>query len=564
MSKMKKLMAILVALVLILSLAACGAKESTVPEADGIQSSAEDEQTPTTENDGSLPLTKDGKLTIGIRQNTTVEDYDTNRLTVLLEEMSGIELEFVYFSYDSDEANQQLAMMIAGGEKLPDILMFQKMETDLINEYGREGYFLDLNTLMDVNCYYFTEAMAAASEETQERIWNLGTDPDTGAFYAMPHVPVDMFDNTQSIVSINQTWLDALGLKAPTTVDELYDVLVAFRDNDPNGNGKADEVPSIGRVNSWRGDFSDYVVNAFVACDNEYIFNVENGTLWAPYASDEYRQALIYLNKLCSDGLLSTLNFTAKEDAEIKSIVTPSDGTAIAGIFSGHPVLVCEDLNDVMTEYVALNYLEAATDKGGYLDVKPSAIQWNGAITCDCDDPDLAMRFLDMLYCDDVVRHARHGEKDVDWTYEEGENYLGGSSVVNLINSEAFTTGNITYHADLLGLATHMNYLNTAVAANDWQEYLFGLYKQYNTIMLEGEVPEETFRDVVYTGEEANTVTEIKEPLLDYLQTARAEFSTGVMDPNDDVAWEQYLSNLQNLRMYEYMEIAQAAYSRMG
>ena len=36
---------------------------------------------------------------------------------------------------------------------------------------------------------------------------------------------------------------DNLGLEAPTTVDELYDVLVAFRDNDPNGNGQKDEIP---------------------------------------------------------------------------------------------------------------------------------------------------------------------------------------------------------------------------------------------------------------------------------------------------------------------------------
>lgn len=42
---------------------------------------------------------------------------------------------------------------------------------------------------------------------------------------------------------INKTWLDNLGLEAPTTVDELYDVLVAFRDNDPNGNGQKDEIP---------------------------------------------------------------------------------------------------------------------------------------------------------------------------------------------------------------------------------------------------------------------------------------------------------------------------------
>ena len=42
---------------------------------------------------------------------------------------------------------------------------------------------------------------------------------------------------------INRKWLDALGLKKPTTTDELLQVLIAFRDRDPNGNGKKDEIP---------------------------------------------------------------------------------------------------------------------------------------------------------------------------------------------------------------------------------------------------------------------------------------------------------------------------------
>ena len=44
--------------------------------------------------------------------------------------------------------------------------------------------------------------------------------------------------------TIRQDWLDKLGLSMPTTVDEWYNVLKAFR-ADPNGNGKADEIPCI-------------------------------------------------------------------------------------------------------------------------------------------------------------------------------------------------------------------------------------------------------------------------------------------------------------------------------
>lgn len=49
--------------------------------------------------------------------------------------------------------------------------------------------------------------------------------------------------NTDGHFFINRTWLDRLGLAVPTTIEELTDVLRAFRDRDPNGNGLADEIP---------------------------------------------------------------------------------------------------------------------------------------------------------------------------------------------------------------------------------------------------------------------------------------------------------------------------------
>ena len=57
------------------------------------------------------------------------------------------------------------------------------------------------------------------------------------------HVDLDLARGAYWGMGIRQDWLDKLNLKTPTTMDELYDVLVAFRDQDPNGNGLQDEIP---------------------------------------------------------------------------------------------------------------------------------------------------------------------------------------------------------------------------------------------------------------------------------------------------------------------------------
>ena len=147
---MKKLIALLLALVLVLSLVACTAKEEPEKEeekpADSEQKPAEDkkeedkkeekkeeEEAPADEYvPGSLPLTTEEKtITIGLQQSPNTENYDTNDYTLWLEEQTGINLEFVYFSNDKTEAQTQLSLMVSGGQELPDILW--GMSLDLAN-----------------------------------------------------------------------------------------------------------------------------------------------------------------------------------------------------------------------------------------------------------------------------------------------------------------------------------------------------------------------------------------------------------------------------------------------
>ena len=68
--------------------------------------------------------------------------------------------------------------------------------------------------------------------------------------------------NTNGHFFINKTWLDKLGLSVPTTTEELTEVLRAFKNGDPNGNGLADEIP----YEATFADVNTGLYNAFSAC----------------------------------------------------------------------------------------------------------------------------------------------------------------------------------------------------------------------------------------------------------------------------------------------------------
>lgn len=117
--------------------------------------------------------------------------------------------------------------------------------------------------------------------------------------------------NTNGHWFINADWLRRLRLEVPRTVDELTDVLRAFKAGDPNGNGLPDEIPyqaTFGNNATGFNNNNTGLYNAFAHWgipENEFhVFIDETGTVrFAPF-QDGYRQCLEWLNLLYSERLL--------------------------------------------------------------------------------------------------------------------------------------------------------------------------------------------------------------------------------------------------------------------
>ena len=72
------------------------------------------------------------------------------------------------------------------------------------------------------------------------------TMPD-GHVYTFVSTGLAPFIGLNRLGCINQDWLDAVDMDIPTSLDELTEVLKAFKTQDPNGNGEQDEIPLMVR-----------------------------------------------------------------------------------------------------------------------------------------------------------------------------------------------------------------------------------------------------------------------------------------------------------------------------
>ena len=136
--------------------------------------------------------------------------------------------------------------------ELPDAI-FDAGYTDYdLLKLAKDGTIIPLEDLIEKYMPNSKKVLEKAPEYK-----SMITAPD-GHIYSFPWIE-ELGSGKESIHSvndfpwINMEWLNKLGLKMPTTTEELKQVLIAFKTKDPNGNGKADEIPTVLiLITTWR------------------------------------------------------------------------------------------------------------------------------------------------------------------------------------------------------------------------------------------------------------------------------------------------------------------------
>ncbi|MBQ3134743.1 MAG: extracellular solute-binding protein [Oscillospiraceae bacterium] len=547
---LKKIVCLALAVLMVAGLAACGKDETPV----------------STDHTGKV-------LTIGRQPRQQVDDYENNALTLWYEEQLGIDIQFVDFASGAADWRAQVNAMIAAGERLPDIMWGFGWSEQERYDYGRDGYIIDLTDLMLGD--------TAATVEWRERMEELFGEgrletvmrniasPD-GAIYGFPTQAYGETYNTNTHTFINKVWLDNLGLEVPTNWDELVEVLRAFKTQDPNQNGKNDEIPAIGMVPPTNtasagatNDITAWMLNNFeFLCDTRQ-WNAVDGQLYSPYTTDAYREGLKALNQLVAEGLLSASTWTMTSGTELGAIWTPASGTAIAGVISGAIAARSTIDDETAYEYVALppfNYAPMVTS----FNVPPCNI----FITEDCEDVQLAFDFLLLGATDEASYRATIGVEGENWVWAEDDSPAGKGY---MCTNYPTAPHHATWHTNIGTMSMDsMNTVHHTVRdpQNVWSNTVGDIFldheQKYTAIANENN-PEEIVDKIIYTPEESAELDVRPAEILIYVKEARAKFAVGQagFDPNNDANWANYLQTLDNMGMQDWKEISQTAYSRM-
>lgn len=301
------------ALIFTLFTAACNGgskvadKEKEPTTAAESSSKAESTENGTHDQPGSFPLAKE-KITMTVfgLKDPKIEDISTNKFTRWYEEKTNVHIEWDL--YPSDVLKEKNKLIIAGGD-LPDILMNPAFQDgNLVYSLGKQGVILQINALIDQWAPEYKSKM-----EKEPMIAMDTADPDTGAIYGFSSLQTSQHVGVCQKMWINKTWLDKLGLDIPRTTDQFYETLKAFKENDPNGNKKKDEIPLTGgdsNKGAWMGEIQGFLASAFLQYRSApwmpiYDCDVNDPSkITVPMIQPEYKEALKYIQKLFSEKLI--------------------------------------------------------------------------------------------------------------------------------------------------------------------------------------------------------------------------------------------------------------------
>ncbi|TBL81975.1 extracellular solute-binding protein [Paenibacillus thalictri] len=329
-----------------------------------------------------------------------------------LEKETGIKVKYTHPA--DGQAKEQFNLLIASNN-LPDVI-----EYDWNSQYPggpqkaiADKVILPLNDLIDKNAPNLKKLLQ------QDKELDKMLKTDDGKYYVFPMIRPDnglVFRGPM----LRKDWLDELQLPVPTTVDEWYTVLKAFKEK------KGATAPFTAQyVNSSINgfDIQDAFIGAYHTANRYYVD--DQGKIKYGPIDPQFKDALALLHKWYAEGLIDK-DFALNADSKsIDSKILSNASGATVGLLAGGMGKWMETgkKQDPKFQLVAAPYPTLKQGERPFIgqrDFKynPPASK---AVTAAAKNPDLAVKWLDYAYSEKGAMLFNFGIEGESYSVQNGK-----------------------------------------------------------------------------------------------------------------------------------------------
>ncbi|HTG69378.1 MAG TPA: extracellular solute-binding protein [Candidatus Udaeobacter sp.] len=450
------------------------------------------------------------------------EEYE-KRTGIAIRHLGGVPMQDNKFKY-----------LLASGN-LPDVFMNNWLQFPGGPEKAIEqGYILPLNDVIDRYAPNFKRVL----EENPEIDKMVKTD--SGIYYAFPFIRSEE-GKVYGGPIIRKDWLDELGLPVPTTIDEWYTALKAFKEK------KGATAPLTLRT-LFMGDRTAGFAGAFGVMGNFY---VEEGKVKYGYLEPGYRDYLTTMSKWYREGLLDK-DFAILDLESVDKKMTSGTSGATVGWFSYiEKYNLAAQSGDTAARYVAAPYptlREGEIPKFGQLDNAYAGTS-SAAIKATTKNLEAAVRWLDYGYSKEGSLLNTFGIEGVTYTMENGQPVYTDLVVAN--------KGGLSGDLVMLQYAHQTNF--PMIQRDSQLEWKFEETNQAVEVWRKTKHEDYLLPPITPTTEEAGELSALMDGIGEYVKDAELRIIMGV----DSIeAYDHMVKQLKLMGIERILEIKQAAYER--
>lgn len=541
----RTLIAVLALLMLVPSMVcAQGAKEAEPAAQAGLQGFHE-EGLPIVDETYTLTFT-------GMNMNATrVGRYDETDMMLKLQADTNVKI--VWNMIPQASWKEKKNLIIASNE-LPDGFMGPtSLTADEAQQLGADGVLIPLEDLIKQYAPNIQKVL-----DTNPTYKAQVTSPD-GHIYALSSWQ-DMGFDSLSVSIINKTWLDKLGLDMPRTTDEFYEVLKAFKENDMAGNGKTvpfsflyQESADLNR--EVKREF-EWIFLAFGVPETPTHIAIEdNGELIFTAAQEEWKEAVIYLHKLYSEGLIDKEIFS-----QDRTLLTNKIRTMTVGTYTDYRLKSSMATEEIQGNFAIMAPLAGPDGEMRWLRAKAGMSDGAFALTSACKNPEVAIRWLDNINSEENSIQMLYG-------MFKPEGYNASEALVPSSAAEGKWTTSVR---------------PSSIAANDWpwsapigsspvivQKDTINKYIEGRANNIAKEEACAVYRPYLtaypynypfrFTVEEIEQLNIIQTDLISYVFQTEAKW---IAEGGIESDWDNYLKQLNNLGLEDYIKLYRTAFER--
>ncbi len=490
---------------------------------------------------GEFPVTKE-KTTMKFMapQVPQIEDILTNQFTVEYEEMTNVKIEWEMVP--NANKNEMKKLSLSSGD-YPDVYFAMGVTQAEEMTYGPRGIFVPLNDLIDKHSMYVKQLM-----EDWPSIAEQITLPN-GNIYSLPRARDTYQAQFSQRYWMNTKWLKELKLEIPTTTEGLYQVLKAFKENDPNGNNKMDEIPLI-IANPAR---ASYITNAFVYDNTSNRLVIDgNDKVSVAYTTDGWKKALEYMQRLYKEGLMDQASFTYT-NPQIKTLVENANAELVGGVTGHYSSTWADNLGERIKSFEVI-----APVKG------PDGVQYaywapymhdtgTFTITKAMQNPEIAVRWVDWLFSFEGTNRSRHGIEDVHWEVPPAgtKSYTGKEATWRLLELRE-SVSNYCWNGMIFphNMCIHGDQGDSPDGGESMHYRVALEYAKY--------APEKVYPPLYIPEDDASEYNKLGVDLRGLVNETMVRLVTSNVDISSE--WDKYLSDLENIGLKRYLELSQKYY----